>query len=425
MRTDPATSNNPSTPAAARPHVVLVAPYFFPRNYGGAVQIYDGLLRRLQGYRVTVLTEAQHVEPAARAAFDGAALATRGYQVERVPRLVLHFTGARGHLGRMVELARFFPQTARSVREALATLRPDLVICGATFSTGWLMRRLPAGVPFINYIHGEELTMRRNTGPLDWHLARQQVKALREAPLNLVVSRYSADTLHTLMQVPQSRIRLLPNAIDTERFTPPVDREVLRRRLDWQGRTVLLTIARLIPRKGIDQLLRALARLNATGSLPADWIYCIGGRGPEDANLRALTEQLGLAERVRFLGFISDEELPLLYGAADLFALTNREIDGDTEGFGIVFLEANACGTAVLGGIAGGTGDAIAEGVSGMRVDADSLDQLSDAVGLLMTEPALRERLASAGLERARAQFGLTARAHQLGQIISEVIASR
>lgn len=92
---------------AEKPRLLLIAPYFFPRHYGGAVQIYDGLLRRLPRWDITVLTESGGADPGQFAAFDRAAPAERGYQIRRVPRLVLHFkTSALP--GRLIEMFNFF-----------------------------------------------------------------------------------------------------------------------------------------------------------------------------------------------------------------------------------------------------------------------------------------------------------------------------
>lgn len=284
------------------------------------------------------------------------------------------------------------------------------------------MRHVPHGIARVNYIHGEELTMRREGGLLDRRLIRMQREALRSADLNIAVSRYSAETVARIAGLPENQIAILPNAVDLARFHPPGQRGELRRQLGWEGHTVLLSIARLIPRKGIDQVLRALAEQQRAGRLPGDWIYCIGGKGPEKPMLMELATELNLAARVHFLGFIPDEALPAYYGAADLFLLTNREIAGDTEGFGIVFIEANACGTPVMGGLAGGTAEAIADGESGLRVDGDSVEAIGRALARLMNDSVQRARLAGGGLARVRAAFDLDRRAEEFEEILRKLL---
>jgi phosphatidylinositol alpha-1,6-mannosyltransferase len=130
--------------------------------------------------------------------------------------------------------------------------------------------------------------------------------------------------------------------------------------------------------------------------------------------LKTLVETLGISHRVMFYGFVQDDDVQKMYEAADIFLQPNRDIDGDTEGFGIVFLEASACGTPVIGGTAGGTADAIAEGVSGYRVDGESVDDIAGALRRLIDNPELRRRLGKNGamrvaelftVERATAEF--------------------
>ncbi len=402
----------------ARPRVLLVAPYFYPQNYGGAVRLYDDLLRRATRLDCAVLTEGQEMKPGTEELAIQLAH-EHGYQIFRINRLALHFK-SHNLVSRLVETAGFFPRVARQFRATIEAFRPDLVISGASYRLGWLMSHLPPGMPFINYIHGEEMTQNHiNGGLLGRYLLRKQMDSIREARINIVVSQFTANLIADSVQLDPERVRVLPNFVDTDRFQPPADREALRRELGLTGRTVLLTIARLIPRKGIDQTLRALA---GARNLPPDWIYLIGGTGREEANLRQLAGELGLAERVRFLGYLNDKDLPRYYGAADLFIQNNRMVDGDTEGFGIVFLEANACGTPVIGGIAGGTADAIEEGISGLRVDGDSIDNVRAALERLLGDSELRRRMAQTALARVRADFTAQACTHRFEDLICSLV---
>jgi phosphatidylinositol alpha-1,6-mannosyltransferase len=312
--------------------------------------------------------------------------------------------------------AAYFAGTGGAFRRVVAEVAPDILVAGNSYPCGWLWLRLPDKYLRVNYIHGEEMTMDLEYGPLARWFKRRQLRSLRTADLNIAVSRYSADQVVRLAGAPPERVVTLPNPVDTARFQPPRDRKALRQSLGWSGRSVILTIARLVPRKGLDQALRALAEAR---KLPKDWLYVIGGRGPVEAELRALADRLGLSERVRFLGFVPDEDLAALYGAADVFLQPNRTVDGDTEGFGIVFLEANACGTPVIGGIAGGTADAIEEGVSGFRVDGDSVAEIRAALERILGDDALRRRMARAGLERACRDFTVGACARRFEDILA------
>ncbi|MDA0235633.1 MAG: glycosyltransferase family 4 protein, partial [Proteobacteria bacterium] len=123
----------------------------------------------------------------------------------------------------------------------------------------------------------------------------------------------------------------------------------------------------------------------------------------EDADyLDGVAREAGVAERVHRLGHVPMEDLPRWYNACDVFVLANREIGGDTEGFGMVFLEAAACGKAAIAGRAGGTGSAVLDGVTGLRVDASTGAELVDALARLLDDPPLLESMGQAGLARVR-----------------------
>jgi phosphatidylinositol alpha-1,6-mannosyltransferase len=112
-----------------------------------------------------------------------------------------------------------------------------------------------------------------------------------------------------------------------------------------------------------------------------------------------------MAERVHLLGHVGPADLPRWYCAADLFAMPNREIDGDTEGFGMVFVEAAACGTTSLAGQAGGTGAAVLHEETGLRVDGDDQEAVMHALARLLGDDELRQRLARAARLRAESEL--------------------
>jgi phosphatidylinositol alpha-1,6-mannosyltransferase len=139
----------------------------------------------------------------------------------------------------------------------------------------------------------------------------------------------------------------------------------------------LVTISRLSePRKNIDLVLRALARLAGSFS----YVYRVVGEGRDRARLAELAAELGIADRVQFLGRVAQERMAPLLAASDLFILTSSVLEHSHEGFGIVYLEANACGTPVLAARVGGAVEAVAEGVSGMFVEVPELDLVTDSL---------------------------------------------
>jgi len=162
---------------------------------------------------------------------------------------------------------------------------------------------------------------------------------------------------------------------------------------------LVVSISRLVPRKGMDTLIRATSVLRA--SFP-DLVVAIGGSGRDEARLRKLAAR----ERapIRFLGRVPDEDLPGLVADADLFSMAcrSRWLGLEQEGFGIVFVEAAAAGTPQVAGRSGGSADAVVEGETGLIVsNPDDPRALAAALGALLSDPARRRAMGAAGRRRA------------------------
>ncbi len=246
--------------------------------------------------------------------------------------------------------------------------------------------------------HGRELLF--NPAPagsgLDAEYDRFRQFLLHQVDTFLPVSRYTAGLLHD-RGIPSHRVHVVPNGVDPDRFRPQDD-TALRQRLGLSDRSLLLTVGRLVPRKGIDTVLRALPTI-AEGC--PDVTYVIAGTGPDQARLERLADRLGLQRRVRFVGDVDHDQLPLYYSAADLFVMPAREDPPDVEGFGLVFLEANACGTPVIGARSGGIPDAVRDGETGLLVPPNAPDALAEAALRVLADPDLAETLGQQGRRRA------------------------
>ncbi|MDD5559532.1 glycosyltransferase family 4 protein [Candidatus Methylomirabilis sp.] len=172
---------------------------------------------------------------------------------------------------------------------------------------------------------------------------------LRRATRIHVLSDFSTGLLWKLYRIPSRRIVKIPGGADTDRFQPAEDRTAIRNNLGFAtGRPLLFTLRNLEARMGLDTLIQSMAILRRQAP---QTLLLIGGAGSLRNDLESLTASLDLNEHVRFLGFVPDEHLPLYYQAADFFILPTREL----EGFGLVTVEALACGTPVLGTPVGGT----------------------------------------------------------------------
>src|SRR5207247_1614112 len=174
----------------------------------------------------------------------------------------------------------------------------------------------------------------------------------------------------------------------------------------WGQRPVILTVGRLQKRKGQDTMIRAL---HAVRRAQPQVLYAVVGDGEERASLEALVQSEGLTEHVQFLGEVNDARLLTCYRACDLFALPNRQEGKDIEGFGMVLLEAQACGKAVVAGDSGGTAETMRIPETGRVVCCDGPDALAAVVADLLADRPLLERMGRAAREWVVNQFDWSA----------------
>lgn len=229
-------------------------------------------------------------------------------------------------------------------------------------------------------------------------------RTLGRASVVIANSTFTAEIARTA-GAEQAKTVIIHPGVDGDRFRPgPKDPALLARlNLEAEAR-IILSVGRLVERKGLDLVIRAMpAIVHAHVSAR----YVIVGDGPDRLRLERLAKSEGMAPFVRFAGAASSEELPAFYRSADLFALPNRFLAdrGDVEGFGIVFLEAACTEIPSLGGRSGGTGDAIEDGNTGYLVDPENPADLAAHVCALLANETLRRRMGVAGRARALQQF--------------------
>jgi phosphatidylinositol alpha-1,6-mannosyltransferase len=285
---------------------------------------------------------------------------------------------------------RVFQETRRIVKQHGI----DVICIGELSSGSWigLLGQRLLGCKMVNYIHGEEITT--ETGYR--FFGRHRRRYLRRADAVIAVSHFTERALQRLMGVDPAKIHLIHNGVDTGRFTPGPKSPSIIARHGLEGKQVILTVGRIVPRKGIDTVIRALpAILDAAPNAH----YVVVGSGDYSNQLRDLVARLDLADHVTFAGKVGEKELVDYYRTCDLFAMPNRDMpDGDTEGFGLVFLEANACGRPVVGGRAGGAVEAVRDGENGLLADGWSVADVGAKISLLLTDDALHQAIAERGL---------------------------
>ncbi len=251
----------------------------------------------------------------------------------------------------------------------------------------------------VIYAHGEEITTWR-------HLPRRrEAMTFAYKHANRVIAN-SEFTRHQLLNlgVGEDRIAIISPGVDISRFHPNYDCADLRTRINCSENTkVVLSVGRLSRRKGFDNLIRALALMQQEQAI--DFRYILIGIGEDRERLEALAQSQGIVNNVLFLGHVSMVDLPRWYNVCDVFAMPNREIDGDTEGFGMVFLEAAACGKPSLAGYAGGTGDAVLDGETGFRVDGSDVVAICSQLRRILCDDLLAANLAENAYRRAVEEF--------------------
>jgi phosphatidylinositol alpha-1,6-mannosyltransferase len=301
----------------------------------------------------------------------------------------LHYTGA--FLGPALRVAR--------------ATRPAVIQAGHIYLAPLarlLARRLR--VPFVVYAYGQEVWRGgrpMGVAPLDDAL---RGGALRAADVVLVPGTFTSTLLADWGVRPALQVAVPYGA-------EPLVQALAAPGPGEAGR--LLSVARLVPRKGIDTVIRALPRV------PAAVDYRVVGSGPDLARLRALAVQTGVSERVTFLGRVDEATLAAEYARCAAFVLTARRTqEGDLEGYGLVYFEAAASGRAVVAGRSGGEVDAVVDGETGVLVDGTSVPEVAAALNDLLGDPARAARLGVAGRRRVETTHNWDAAARVVDEVL-------
>ncbi len=291
------------------------------------------------------------------------------------------------------------PWLARQITRLVAQESIDLIMYDPAVPVGALGPRL--GIPYGVILHGAEVTV-----PGRLPVARSLLgEVLRKAELVVTAGEYSTGEAERAANRALP-ISVIPPGVDCDRFHPLHDaaKAAARAAFDLDDdHLVVLTLSRLVPRKGIDKLIDAVAQL--AGTYPK-LVLLVVGSGRDRRRLERRAQALGAP--VRFLGRVSDADTPRLYGLADVFAMLCRVRWGglEQEGFGIVFLEAAAAGVVQLGGRSGGAAEAVGHGVTGLVVENPSnATAIAAELETLLDDAELRAAMGTAARSRAKADF--------------------
>jgi len=369
----------------------------FPPKVGGIQAYLWELWSRMDPSTFAVLTASSH--PGA-AAFD-AQQSALGFRIDRVAGRVLMPT----------------PATARRIRGLANDVGASLVVVDPALPLGLVGPAL-GGLPYAVVLHGAEVTV---PGRLPG--SRQALAGvLARARLAVCAGGYPAAEARRVAGEHMPPVVEVPPGVDTIRLRPlpAAARRKARAALGLSpDAPVVVSVSRLVPRKGMDVLIDAAAALRP--SFP-DLTVLIAGSGRDRARLDARVRAAGAP--VRMLGAVADDALPRLYGVADVFVMACRDrwLGLEQEGFGIVFLEAAACGVPQVAGRSGGADEAVVDGMTGLVVD-DPTDpgRVAGALRRLLADDALRRRMGRAARRRVEKGFGWDFLAIRLAAALQDV----
>jgi phosphatidylinositol alpha-1,6-mannosyltransferase len=301
---------------------------------------------------------------------------------------------------------------ARRIDALAAETGSGLVMLDPVLPVGLVGPRLrwPYGV----VLHGAEVTV-----PGRLPVTRQLMgRVLRGAAEVIAAGGYPAREAERAAGRPLP-VTVVPPGVDTERFRPLDAEQKAKARARFglpEDGCLVVSLSRLVPRKGMDVLIEAAARLAPARS---DLVVAIGGSGRDRSRLDRLVSRSGAP--VRMLGRVPDDDLAELFGCADVFAMLCRNRWGglEQEGFGIVFVEAAACAVPQIAGDSGGAAEAVADGETGLVVRRPSdAGAVAAALAGLLDEPRRRRAMGAAARARTVSEFGYDRLARRLGEVL-------
>lgn len=223
------------------------------------------------------------------------------------------------------------------------------------------------------------------------------------------VSNYTGDLLRE-QGVPDYKINVLPNRTNPKSFYPK-NVDDLKKRLGIEGKKVIFTVARLIERKGVQDVLKVLP--NVIKQIP-NVHYLVAGTGPYGPRLKKMVTDLNISSHITFLGDINYDNIIDYYNASDIYTMISRDIRPDVEGFGIVYLESGACGVPSVAADVGGVSDAVMDGETGILVPYDNHHLIEENIVKLLKDDVLRKQMGQNAIDRVKSVANWTVAAKDL-----------
>jgi phosphatidylinositol alpha-1,6-mannosyltransferase len=351
--------------------VLLVTNDLGPRA-GGIETFILGLLDHLDGSQIVIYTAAQPESEE----FDAALAARSGVVVIRDRRSILIPT----------------PAINRRVREVALQYQSEIVWFGAAMPLAWMSGLLKrAGIKrIVALTHGHEVWWAK-LPPFRQIFGR----STRFIDALTYLGEFTRQAMAPVVKNSCRMVQIAPG-ISISHFTPGAKSPELIAKYGLEGKQVLVSVGRLVHRKGQDKLLEALPLILAQHP---DLVLLLVGIGPRQKKLEQIIKANELQEYVRFVGRVNYEKLPEYFRLADLFVMPSRSrLAGlEVEGLGIVYLEASSCGVPVLAGQSGGAPDAVISGKTGEVVDGTSIEKIAESINSLLDHPTRLREMGSSG----------------------------
>lgn len=291
--------------------------------------------------------------------------------------------------------------------------KPDVVLCSESVPVGivlGIIHRINK-TPYIVFTYGKDLLFLQHIPFIRFFLKY----SFKNASKIISISEYTKNLIMEF-QLPETKIEIIHPCVDSE-FFRPIDVLGLKDKYGLSNKKVILTVGRLVERKGHDMVLKSLPEVIENIS---NIIYLVVGNGPSNGYLTELVKLLNLEDYVRFIGHVPNSNLPCFYNLCDVFIMASRVEKGDPEGFGLVYIEAGACNKPVIGSNMGGIPDAVIDGKTGILVNPLNIKDISHAIIEILSDEQKARKMAQAGQLRAQKELNWDIAAEKLKNVIKD-----
>jgi phosphatidylinositol alpha-1,6-mannosyltransferase len=299
----------------------------------------------------------------------------------------------------------FYWRSVKAVNKLIKQHQITHIHCGRVMHEGviaWLVS-LFTKVKFVCFIHGEDIETAATSREQSFMVKQVCVKADM-----LICNSLNSQNIARRLNYDVGNTVVLHPGADCERFIPLLSDLDFKKAMGWAEHSVILTVGRLQARKGHDKMIEAMPTILVAHPKT---LYCIIGDGDQKPRLLKLVHDLQLEDNVLFLNEISDEQMIKCYQQCDIFILPNRTIANDIEGFGMVLVEAQACGKIVIAGDSGGTAETMQPEQTGFIIDCTQLDVISTTINKLLSDTALTKSMGEKGVNFVNEMFDWKAHA--------------